>query len=254
MDKKNTHGRIKRQCEKIIFLNNTIADDDVIEAGELELLSNYVADLLKLLNELKPSPSSTEVSVDETLEDTTVFEPADSNNESDTVEVSDEPVVPIEKIEKEIELHETADALYAEPEQRVEAVTETAIEPDDATVSIDDSEQKIEEEAVPEVEEKSSINDRFKDRPSDLASKLSNHRIEDLRLYLDLSQKYEFISQLFKGDVDYFNTALKRFNTAQSFEEAMHFIDTELKNRFDWSAKAEYEKKLLAILKKKFGK
>ncbi len=270
MNTTSTHSHIRRLCEKIVRLNNALEGDDHIEDAEIELLNTYVQSLQDAVQSLKDSGVSTGMLEKEVVEKPTLavqIEVEEIDETLEELEVSvqevEEPVVEIsqgsvEELKQEIEKQEEEQVFESEfsNEDPVSISTQEEVP--------DTIENEVEMEELGQLEDKSpvlaedvadidpSINDRFKERPNDLVDKLSAEPVGDLRQFLDLSQKYEFISQLFNGDVDHFNTALKRLNSSETYADAENYINTELLTRYDWKGKEKQVEKLTKLLHRRF--
>lgn len=74
---------------------------------------------------------------------------------------------------------------------------------------------------------------------TDLASKLSEKKVDDLLKALSLNDKLNFKNNLFASDSAQFSTALERLNQCAHFEEAKRIIWMEYAKPLDWTSKTK---------------
>ncbi len=116
-------------------------------------------------------------------------------------------------------------------------------------------EEKVEEEIKPiekpieEKEIKGSINDTFQSKNSlndifksaqkkSLADKLKYSPITNLKSYININQKYVFVSKLFSGDNDKYNQEIERLNGCKDGDEARELL-SNLSLQLNWDAENE---------------
>ena len=68
-----------------------------------------------------------------------------------------------------------------------------------------------------------------------LADQLSQTKIDDLTVAIGLNQKFQFIKELFDGDSEAYNKAVKTLNNCDSFEDAQKIVENELMKPYDWN-------------------
>jgi hypothetical protein len=94
-------------------------------------------------------------------------------------------------------------------------------------------EEKIEEKQVPK---NRSLNDAlFKNN-----------------IQVGLNDRIAFVNQLFDGSQQDFNRVVSQLNTFKTEEEAKNFIEEFVKPDYDWSAKEEFEQRLISLIERKF--
>jgi hypothetical protein len=74
---------------------------------------------------------------------------------------------------------------------------------------------------------------------TDLASKLSEKKVDDLLKALSLNDKLNFKNNLFAADSAQFSTALERLNRCAHFEEAKQIIWNDYAKPLDWTSKTK---------------
>jgi len=98
-----------------------------------------------------------------------------------------------------------------------------------------------------------SLNDRFAQaETSSLADQLSKQPIKDLINAIGLNEKFLFVEQLFNNDADAYKEQLKILNSMSSFDEAINYINNQLKNKFEWKLKGTVEKKFIRIIERRY--
>ncbi|WGH74890.1 hypothetical protein P8625_12510 [Tenacibaculum tangerinum] len=72
-------------------------------------------------------------------------------------------------------------------------------------------------------------------------------------IQIDLNDRIAFVKHLFNGDQNDFNRVVSQLNTFKTEKEAKKFIQKMIKPDYDWSAKEEYENRLLEIIERRFA-
>ncbi|GAB4092490.1 hypothetical protein GCM10028786_14160 [Flaviaesturariibacter terrae] len=79
-----------------------------------------------------------------------------------------------------------------------------------------------------------SLNDRLKREETELAHKLVDTPIKDLRKGIGINDRYLFISELFRGDESMYERSIKTINAFHILPEAEYWINRELKVKLGW--------------------
>jgi len=82
---------------------------------------------------------------------------------------------------------------------------------------------------------KTSVNERFKKQSLEIADKLKQTPIKDLKAYIGLNKRFAFIETLFNDRENEYEAAVEKVNNFKSYEEAVNFIRSEILPRFEWS-------------------
>jgi len=98
-----------------------------------------------------------------------------------------------------------------------------------------------------------SLNKKFSKDSVMLADQLKEKPIKDLNKGIDLNDKYWFINDLFNGKPGIFNEYLKTLNKMNNLQEALLFIEKEIKTQFDWKGKERSSKKFLSFIYRRFA-
>ncbi len=85
-----------------------------------------------------------------------------------------------------------------------------------------------------------------------LAQKLRKTPIDDLRKAIGLNQKFLLINELFDGDADTYNASIDQLNGSSSLDAATTWIQSELRNRFDWDDESTTVQDFLDLVERRF--
>ncbi len=97
----------------------------------------------------------------------------------------------------------------------------------------------------PVIEEKSAEKQENKRRS--LNDALFKNNIQ-----VGLNDRIAFVNQLFDGSQQDFNRVVSQLNSFKTEEEAKNFIEEFVKPDYDWSAKEEFEQRLMELIERKF--
>ncbi len=74
------------------------------------------------------------------------------------------------------------------------------------------------------------------------------------KMNIGLNDRIAFIKHLFVGDNDFYTYFVDRLNTFDNYEDALRYINREVKPQYnDWEGKDEYEFRLLQLLELRFA-
>jgi hypothetical protein len=82
---------------------------------------------------------------------------------------------------------------------------------------------------------KTTVNEKFKKEGFEIADKLKQTPIKDLKAYIGLNKQFAFMSKLFNADEQFYEEAIARLNVFKTYEEAMGYIQSELLPKLNWS-------------------
>lgn len=85
-----------------------------------------------------------------------------------------------------------------------------------------------------------------------IAEKSKETPIADLAKAISISKKFEFIKGLFEGDGESYKTAISALQQSASYQDAINYLDTQVRSRYDWSDNEDLSKELLTLLKRRF--
>jgi hypothetical protein len=85
-----------------------------------------------------------------------------------------------------------------------------------------------------------------------IAEKSKETPIADLAKAISISKKFEFIKGLFAGDGESYKAAIGSLQNAASYADAVMYIDTQVRSRYDWSENEALADEMLSLLKRRF--
>jgi outer membrane biosynthesis protein TonB len=97
-----------------------------------------------------------------------------------------------------------------------------------------------------------SLNERFRQGQVELADRLGEMPVKDLRHAIGINDKFQFIQELFRGDIDTYERSIKTINEFHSLQEAEYWIERELKIRQGWEDNNLIVKQFYALVRKRF--
>jgi hypothetical protein len=98
-----------------------------------------------------------------------------------------------------------------------------------------------------------SLNDRLRQTQSEIGDRFSDMPVKDLRQAIGINDKFQFIQELFRGDVDTYERSIKTINEMQSIQDAEYWIERELKIRQGWVDDNRVVRQFYALVKKRFS-
>ena len=98
-----------------------------------------------------------------------------------------------------------------------------------------------------------SFNDLLKENKIEIALKLTETPIKDLRKAIGINDKYTFINELFKGDENLYENSIKTINNLSVFPEADQWIRRELMITQNWDTKSDTVKYFDQLVRRRFA-
>lgn len=98
-----------------------------------------------------------------------------------------------------------------------------------------------------------SLNDRLRQQQVEVAQKLGDMPINDLRAAIGINDKYQFIQELFRGDRDLYERSIKTINECGNLQEADYWIQREIKIIQGWEDDHHLVQHFYSLLKKRFS-
>ncbi|MFA5300896.1 MAG: hypothetical protein WC389_22115 [Lutibacter sp.] len=71
-------------------------------------------------------------------------------------------------------------------------------------------------------------------------------------IQVGLNDRIAFVNQLFDGSQQDFNRVISQLNSFKTEDEAINFIEEFVKPDYNWSAKEEFEQRLINLIERKF--
>jgi len=81
---------------------------------------------------------------------------------------------------------------------------------------------------------KVTVNEKFKRQGLEVADRLKQTPIKDLKAYIGLNKRFTFINTLFNGDEKRYEETITRVNEFKSYEEAAGYIQNNVLQSFEW--------------------
>lgn len=102
-------------------------------------------------------------------------------------------------------------------------------------------------------EPQKSIHDKIATEKTDktMADKIGKTSIGNLKTAIGINDKFLFINELFKGDIQEYNKTIDKLNSYSSLEETTIFLE-EQKEKYRWSEKPDAYQKLEDLIIRKF--
>jgi len=204
-------------------------------------------DLLEGEEELQPSSEDHEIVVAPELEkEATVEEFSESNEtkeEKETLTSSDQI-----EIEEEHKSEEFARTRLDEIEIEEEEALDDLFEPKFDSIKEDFS-QKDEFKDTISLDETEKL---FETKPTESKSVSLNDRLLGKKIQVGLNDRIAFVNGLFNFSQVEFNRILDHLNTFETEMEAKHYIENDVKKKFNWTGKENMEERFLLLIEKRF--
>ena len=102
-------------------------------------------------------------------------------------------------------------------------------------------------------ESQKSMHDKLSHEKPDktLADKISKASISNLKSAIGINDKFLFINELFKGDIQEYNKTIDKLNSFTKLEDITGLLE-ELTEKFNWNEKPEAYQKLEDLIIRKF--
>ncbi len=97
------------------------------------------------------------------------------------------------------------------------------------------------------------LNAHLKEEIIEVASKLEETPIRDLRKAISVNDKYLFAHVLFRGDESMYDRSIKTINSFNIYPEAQYWIQRELKVKLSWEEGNETVKLFDQLVKRRFS-
>jgi hypothetical protein len=130
------------------------------------------------------------------------------------------------------------------PERKTAIITPPSIKPKTRTV-----------EDNYEGEQELTLNDKIsknKQPVLNVAEKSKETPIKDLAKFISIGKKFEFINGLFDGNADVYKSTLNTVQNASSYEEATHFIESNIIGPYQWDANETLAAEFFGLIKRRF--
>jgi hypothetical protein len=87
----------------------------------------------------------------------------------------------------------------------------------------------------------------------ELAEKLTDSPIRDLRKAIGINDRFLYINELFRGDEAMYERSIKTINNFSILPEAEYWIQRELKVKIGWSDQNDVVKQFDQLVRRRFA-
>lgn len=98
-----------------------------------------------------------------------------------------------------------------------------------------------------------SLNDKLKQPKTEVAHKLQDSPVKDLRRAIGINDRFVFLKELFNGDEVMYERSIKTINNFQVLQEAEFWINRELKLRLGWNDSKEAVQHFYQLVRRRFS-
>lgn len=115
------------------------------------------------------------------------------------------------------------------------------------------SHQPKEKERNDTAENTESLNDRLKEKKTEVMEKLKDSPVKDLRKAVGINDRFVFINDLFRGDEAMYERSIKTINSFSIYAEAEYWITRELKVKLGWDKNSAVVQHFDQLVKRRFS-
>lgn len=98
-----------------------------------------------------------------------------------------------------------------------------------------------------------SLNEKLRIEQLELASKLQDGPIKDLKKAIGINDRFQFIQELFKGDEAMYDRSIKTINGFENMAEAEFWMQRELKLKLGWSDEHPLVREFDQLVRRRFS-
>jgi hypothetical protein len=114
---------------------------------------------------------------------------------------------------------------------------------------VDDMKQKKEFEDTIPIEETEKLFDAKKPQEKHVSL---NDRLQSNRIRVGLNDRIAFVNKLFDFSQTAFNEVLRKLNSFDDKQQAINYIETQVKPRYNWQGQEELEERFMALIERRF--
>jgi hypothetical protein len=100
---------------------------------------------------------------------------------------------------------------------------------------------------------KESVNDRLKEDKTEVAHRLKETPIKDLRKAIGINDRFLFVKELFRGDEAGYERSIKTINGFNIYSEAEYWMARELRLKLAWADDNESVKHFYGLVRRRFS-
>lgn len=98
-----------------------------------------------------------------------------------------------------------------------------------------------------------SLNDKLKEERVEIAHRLTDTPVRDLKKAIGINDRFVFISELFRGDEVMYERSIKTINGFRIYPEAQYWIERELKIKLGWDDSKDTTRHFYQLVKRRFS-
>jgi hypothetical protein len=102
-------------------------------------------------------------------------------------------------------------------------------------------------------EQSASLNDVLKEDTLEVAGKLSETPIRDLKKAIGINDRFVFINELFRGDEAMYERSIKTINNFSIYPEARYWMERELKIKLGWDDSKPATQEFYSLVRRRFS-
>ncbi|MGB3077119.1 MAG: hypothetical protein WBB36_17475 [Chitinophagales bacterium] len=257
------YQRISELNSKISFLLEAVRKNGGHFTGiDKDLITNYMRELYELVLAVQPSVNlhaQPAIEIPSVIEKTDPITIADLPKKIEIIpEIVVEPVLSTDKmsvvanhVETEPEL--IPDKIAIEPTEnsqpKEEKVPEREVKKNPASVS-----KKSISELYAEKTEATAgtLNDKYKSQGKEIADTLKLTPIKDLKSYIGLNKRVNFISSLFNGGEQQYDAAISKVNSFVNYQEALNYVQQHIANEYKWKEEEPLVSEFFTLLMRRY--
>lgn len=234
-DRKDIADKLRQLAERV----QGVQDSDEIDSLKAELMEIY-EDLIRL-NMAESKDATADEPVEQTSENTEmvneVSEPPEPLSEEDEV-------IPAPTLQEETR-NQDEDA--ASEEQEYPTLSDLFV-PTFNDIK-EDMSQKEEFKDTVSLEETEKL---FETRKEEIRQLSLNDRLVSNSIQIGLNDRIAFVNKLFNFSQSDFNKVLTRLNTCSTRDEALHYVQYQVKTNYNWKGKEDLEERFISLIERKF--
>lgn len=100
---------------------------------------------------------------------------------------------------------------------------------------------------------KESLNDRLKEDKTEVAHRLKETPIKDLRKAIGINDRFVFVKELFRGDEAGYERSIKTINGFNIYSEAEYWMARELKLKLAWADDNDNVRQFYSLVRRRFS-
>lgn len=100
--------------------------------------------------------------------------------------------------------------------------------------------------------EQKTLHEQLAQRPAPTIAELHQHKIDSLKKFITLNQKFMFVRELFSGNHDAYHSALEKLEQCDSLETAQAILNRDYIGKYNWNMEGEEVSEFMDILIKRF--